>query len=153
MRLFFAIGCCVLVFGLALDITTSTVLGQEENRMSEIRGKWSGTLEQFSHDIDGSFPVELTVEAISGGDFTGTMYWPTFNGCRTRVQGQFVGQLIKWTETEYLQGDEVVLYGLYVAKFKADNEITGEWMDPKHTIDPNGPKFGVPGARFTLRRG
>jgi hypothetical protein len=120
--------------------------------MSDIKGKWSGTLDQFSHDIKGSFAVELTVEAISGNEFTGTMDWPTFNGCRTRVQGMFDGELIKWTETEYLEGDDVVLYGFYVAKFKANDEIAGDWMDPKHTIDPKGPKFGVPGASFTLKR-
>lgn len=120
--------------------------------MSDIKGKWSGTLDQFSNDIDGSFPIELIVEVNSGNEFSGTMHWPTFGGCRTRVQGMCDGELIKWTETEYLEGEEVVLYGLYVATFKAGNEIAGDWMDPRHTINPQGPKFGVPGASFILKR-
>src|SRR5258708_2140691 len=70
----------------------------------------------------------------------------------TRVQGTVDGKLIKWIETAYLKGDDVVLGGLYVARFKADNEISGDWMDPKHTIDPKGPKYGVPGASFTLKK-
>jgi hypothetical protein len=120
--------------------------------MSDIKGKWSGTLDQFSNDIEGSFPVELTVEMISGDEFTGTMHWPTFEGCRTRVQGMCDGELIKWTETEYLHGDEAVLYGLYVATFKDRNEMAGDWMDPSHTINPKGPEFGVCGASFSLKR-
>jgi hypothetical protein len=120
--------------------------------MSDITGKWSGVLDQFSHDTVGNFPVDLIVESASGHEFVGTMEWPTFNGCRTRVQGLLDDELIKWMETEYLDGNEVVLYGLYVARRKAENEISGEWMDPKHTINPEGPSFGVPGARITLRR-
>jgi hypothetical protein len=120
--------------------------------MTNIKGTWSGILDQFSHDIEGSSPVTLTVEAISGDEFTGTMQWPTFNGCTTRVQGMFDGELIKWSETAYLKGDDVVLYGLYVARFKADNEMTGDWMDPEHAIHPKGPRFGVPGASFTLKK-
>ena len=41
--------------------------------------------------------------------------------------------------------------GRGVAQFKADNEISGDWMDPKHTINPRGPRYGVPGASFTLK--
>jgi len=120
--------------------------------MRDIRGKWSGTVKQLSHDIEGSFPVTVTIDATSGDEFTGTMEWPSFNGCQTRVQGMLDGELIKWSETAYLKGDDVVLYGLYVARFKADNEMSGDWMDPKHTISPNGPRFGVPGASFTLKK-
>ena len=120
--------------------------------MSDIRGRWSGMLDQFSHDIDGRVPVELTVETISGDEFSGTMAWPSFNGCRTVVQGMLDGDLIKWVETDYLEGDDVVLYGLYVARLGADNALSGDWMDPKHTINPGGPDFGVSGASFVLER-
>jgi hypothetical protein len=120
--------------------------------MSDIKGKWSGTLDQFSHDIEGTFPVTLTVEAVSGEQFTGTMDWPSFKGTRTRVHGRVDGKLIRWTETEYLKGDAVVLAGLYVAEFSADNEIVGDWMDPKHVINPGGPRYGTLGATFTLKR-
>jgi hypothetical protein len=79
------------------------------------------------------------------------MEWPTFNDCKTRVQGVLDGERMIWSETGYLKGDDVVLYGLYVARFKADNEISGDWMDPKHTINPRGPRYGVSGASFTLK--
>ena len=120
--------------------------------MPDIIGKWTGTLDQFSHDIEGSFPATLVVEAISGDEFTGAMEWPTFNGCQTIVQGIFDGESMKWCETDYLKGDDVVLYGLYIARLNADNEISGDWMDPKHTIDPNGPEFGVRGASFVFKK-
>ena len=120
--------------------------------MQDIKGKWFGTLEQFSHDINDSVPVRLTVEGISGNDFTGTMEWPTFNDCKTAVQGFLAGERIIWSETEYLKGDDVVLYGLYVAQFTADNEISGDWMDPGHAIYPKGPNYGVPGASFILKK-
>jgi hypothetical protein len=142
----------LLFLSSVLGATTSAIQAANGDAVPDIRGKWSGTVEQFSHDIDGSFPVTLTVEAISGNEFTGAMEWPTFNGCRTSVQGIFDGELIKWSETSYLKGDDVVLYGLYVARFKADKEMSGDWMDPKHTIHPNGPRFGVPGASFKLKK-
>jgi hypothetical protein len=144
--------CALLLVSSALDGTTSALPAAEGHTMPDIRGKWSGTFEQFSHDIEGSFPVTFTVEAISGNEFTGTMDWPTFDGTQTRTEGSFDGELIKWTETAYLKGDDAVLYGLYVARFKADGEISGDWMDPKHTIFPNGPRYGVPGASFTLKK-
>src|SRR5262249_7113024 len=81
--------------------------------MSDINGKWFGTIDQISHDTEGTFPVELTIDTISADEFTGTMDWPASNGCQTRVQGFIDGDLIKWTETEYIEGDDVVLYGLY----------------------------------------
>jgi hypothetical protein len=124
----------------------------EDQTMSELKGSWSGTFNQYSHDIDGSFPVKLTIDAISGSEFTGTMEWPSFDDTRTRVHGMVDGALIKWTETEYLQGDDAVLGGLYVARFSAGNEITGDWMDPKHTITPKGPRFGTRGADFVLKK-
>ena len=120
--------------------------------MSDIGGRWSGTLDQFSHDIYERVPVELTVDTISGEEFTGTMTWPSFNGCKTVVQGMIDGDLIKWIETDYLEGDDVVLYGLYVARFRADNALSGDWMDPKHPINPGGPDYGVPGASFNLKK-
>jgi len=142
----------LLFLSSVLGATTSAIQAGNGRAMPDIRGKWLGIVKQFSHDIDGSFPVTLTIEAISGDEFTGAMEWPTFNGCKTRVQGIFDGELIKWSETAYLKGDDVVLYGLYVGRFKAANEMSGDWMDPKHTIHPNGPRFGVPGASFTLKK-
>jgi hypothetical protein len=142
----------LLLASSALGVTTAATLAAGNHTMENIRGKWLGTLDQFSHDNEGSFPVTLTVEATSGDEFTGTMEWPTFDGRVTKVQGMFDGQLIKWSETAYLKGDDVVLYGLYVARFKADNEMSADWMDPSHTIHPKGPSFGVPCARFTLKK-
>jgi len=118
----------------------------------DIGGRWVGTLDQFSHDIYELVPVELMVDTISGDEFKGTMTWPSFNGCKTVVQGMLEGDLIKWMETDYLEGDDVVLYGLYVARLGADGELSGDWMDPKHTIYPAGPNYGVPGASFVLRK-
>jgi len=130
----------------------SVINSAEGHKMQDIKGKWFGTLDQFSHDINDSVAVRLTVEGISGDEFTGTMEWPTFNDCKTIVQGFLDGERIVWSETAYLKGDDVVLYGLYVAQFKADNEISGDWMDPQHTINPRGPRYGTPGASFTLKK-
>jgi hypothetical protein len=124
----------------------------ELHSVSDLKGEWSGTLSQFSHDINDDSPVKLSITEISGDEFSGVMEWPSFDGCKTRVQGMFDGKLIKWTETAYLKGDDVVLYGLYVAEFKADHEIAGDWMDPKHTINPKGPRYGTVGASFVLRK-
>ncbi len=142
----------LLFLSSVLGATTSAIQAANGRAVPDIRGKWSGTVDQFSHDTEGSFRVTLTVEATSGSEFTGAMEWPTFNGCQTRVQGMFDGELIKWSETAYLKGDDVVLSGLYVARLKADNEMSGDWMDPKHAIHPKGPRFGVPGASFTLKK-
>jgi len=120
--------------------------------MSDIRGRWLGTLDVFSHEIYDTVPGELTIDTISGDEFTGSMTWPSFNGCKTVVEGVIDGELIKWMETDYLEGNDVVLYGLYVARLGPDNVLSGDWMDPKHTIYPAGPNYGVPGATFVLRK-
>ena len=120
--------------------------------MPEIQGRWSGVVHQLSHEMEADCPVVLDIDTVSDAEFAGTMLWPSFGDCRTRVRGAIDGALIKWTETDYLAGDDVVLYGLYVARFGADGEVVGEWMDPSYTIDPRGPDLGVPGASFTLTR-
>ncbi len=120
--------------------------------MANLKGKWSGVFEQFSHDTSGSFAVALTVESVSGDGFEGTMDWPDFEDTRTKAQGIIEGDLIKWSETEYVRGDDAVLHGLYVARLEGSDELAGEWMDPKHTIYPAGPRFGTPGGRFRLKK-
>lgn len=136
----------------ALLLALAAPLAADDHAISELKGNWSGTFNQYSHDINGSFPVKLTIDAISGTEFTGTMDWPTFDNTRTRVKGMVDGTLIKWTETAYLRGDDAVLGGLYVAHVKAGNEIAGDWMDPKHTITPQGPRYGTRGADFVLKK-
>lgn len=131
---------------------TSPTKCAAESSISQLKGRWTGTLDQFSHDTEGTFPFTLTIDTITGDEFTGTIDWPAFNNCRTRVQGIFDGKLIKWSETEYLRGDDVVLHGLYIAKFKSKSEIAGDWMDPKNTIYPAGPNYGVRGATFVLKK-
>jgi len=126
-------------------------LAAEDLAALELKGAWSGTFNQYSHDINDSFAVKLTIDAISGSEFTGMMEWPTFD-TTTKVKGMVEGPLIKWTETGYVKGDDAVLGGLYVARFTAANEITGDWMDPKHTITPKGPRFGTRGADFVLKK-
>ena len=124
----------------------------DDPALAKLKGIWSGTFEQYSHDTEGSFPVKLTIDAISGTEFSGTMDWPSFDNTRTRVKGMVDGPLIKWTETAHLRGENAVLHGLYVARFKADSEIAGDWMDPKHTINSKGPRFGTPGGDFVLTK-
>jgi hypothetical protein len=124
----------------------------ESHSIAELQGQWTGSVEQFSHDIEGSFPVQFTVDSVSGDEFTGTMEWPTFRGCKTAVRGSFDGSMVKWTETAYLKGDDVVLHGLYLATFKANDELSGDWMDPEHAIHPKGPDYGTPGATFVLKK-
>jgi hypothetical protein len=121
-------------------------------KIAKLQGKWNGTFHQDSHDLKGDFPVILKIDGGKGGEFTGTMEWPSFNGCKTKVEGGFDGKTIKWSETAYIKGDDVVLYGLYVAKLDAKNRITGDWMDPKHRINPGGPHYGVPGGSFVLSK-
>lgn len=146
-RVKISLGAVLLVL-LAVQGSSSA----EDHAVSELKGTWSGTFNQYSHDINGSFPVKLTIDAISGAEFTGAMEWPSFDGTRTKVKGMVDGPLIKWTETEYLKGDDAVLGGLYVARFSTDNEIAGDWMDPKHTITPKGPRYGTRGADFVLKK-
>ncbi len=117
-----------------------------------IVGLWSGTLEQFSHDRAEILPVELSIDTVIGNEFSGEMSWPTLDGCRTRVDGLHDGNIVKWMETDYIEGDAAVLYGLYVAQLRGADQLDGDWMDPRHTIQPSGPNYGVPGARFRLRR-
>jgi len=121
-------------------------------RLNDLKGRWEGTLDQFSHDNEGTFRVLLDIEPEHDGEFTGTMQWPDFNACQTRIEGHLQGTLLQWTETDFIEGDDVVLHGLYVANLANDNEIRGEWMDPQQTIYPGGPNYGTPGATFLFTR-
>src|SRR5438445_13498014 len=98
--------------------------------MSDIGGRWSGTLDQFSHDIYERVPVELTVDTISGEEFTGTMSWPSCNGCKTVVQGVMYGDLVKWIETDYLARGGVALYSLYVARLGSASVLSCYSLEP-----------------------
>lgn len=119
--------------------------------MRDIKGKWFGKIDQFSHDHEQTIPVTLTIDELNDDEFMGTMDWPNVDTV-TQVQGYLDGERMIWSETDYLKGEDVVLYGLYVAQFKSPSEIEGDWMDPKHTIYPKGPNYGVPGASFALTR-
>src|SRR6187402_272475 len=140
-----AIGALLLV------LAAPHSLAADDHAVSELKGVWAGTFNQYSHDINGSFPVKLTIDTITGTEFTGTMDWPIFDHTQTKVKGMVDGTLIKWTETEYLRGDDAVLGGLYIAHLKASTEIAGDWMDPKHNITPQGPRYGTRGADFVLK--
>jgi hypothetical protein len=143
--------------GFVADATMCTTMGGEMSQaehysLADMKGEWSGTVDQFSHDIRGKFSVRMTVESISGDEFTGTMDWPESENTKTEIKGMFDGKVIKWMETAYLKGNDVYLYGLYVAKFSTRSEIAGEWMDPKYPTYFNGPKYGVPGATIVLKK-
>jgi hypothetical protein len=127
------------------------VMASEGCAAKDLVGKWAGSFEQDSHETTGSFAMVLTVDQVSGEQFTGRIDWPD-NDNRTRVEGGCEGDIVKWTETKYLRGDDVVLYGLYIAHFRGRDEIAGDWMDPKHNIYPKGPKYGTIGGSFILRR-
>jgi hypothetical protein len=120
--------------------------------VADVKGKWVGEFHQDSHETTGVFALLLTVDAVSGDEFSGTIDWPDNNDCRTKVQGAFDGRVLKWTETEYLRGDDVVLGGLYIGRFENRGRIAGTWMDPKHNIYPKGPNYGTPGGTFVLRK-
>lgn len=125
---------------------------ETKHSIAEMTGTWNGTLHQYSHDIEGTFPVIMTINHLDHEKFSGTMDWPDFGNCQTRVRGHFNGTRLIFTETEYLKGDDVVLNGLYVATFSGKDKIKGEWMDPKHTIHPVGPDYGIAGASFVFER-
>jgi hypothetical protein len=119
---------------------------------ADLKGRWIGTFDQASHDTQASFSMILTIDEISGREFTGKIDWPDNGNTRTKVQGSVDGNALKWTETEYLSGDDVVLCGLYVGRVEDQSRISGTWMDPKHTIRPKGPDYGTPGGVFSLYR-
>jgi hypothetical protein len=119
--------------------------------IDEITGTWIGSFHQDSHDTQATFAMMMTVDEVTDQDFSGTIDWPENNN-RTKIKGLVEGRLLKWTETEYVHGDDVVLGGLYVATFTDRRTISGTWMDPKHTIYPQGPRYGTPGGSFVLRK-
>ena len=142
-----------LLLALAFSWLSVPSLAQERgDAPADLAGVWVGTLYQDSHDTTGSFRMILTIRKGYGAEFSGTLDWPDSNNCRTAVEGSFDGRTLKFTETEYLIGDDVVLGGLYIATFKSRDRITGSWMDPKHTIYPKGPNYGTPGAWFVLQK-
>jgi len=130
----------------------AAAVSAESHRTAELKGAWNGTLDQFSQDMEGTFPVKMTIASISGDEFEGTMEWPSFNDCKTEIRGKYDGEVIIWTEIAYLKGNDVVLHGLYVGRINAIKQIEGEWMDPKHTIYPRGPNYGTAGASILLKK-
>jgi hypothetical protein len=127
-------------------------VGLEPDFPVAIKGKWVGSFDQYSHDTRASFAMVMTVDEVSGSEFAGTIDWPENNNNRTKIKGNFEGGTLKWTETEYIRGDDVVLGGLYIGKFTDTVVISGTWMDPKHTIHPRGPNYGTSGGSFVLHK-
>ena len=132
-----------------LALAVSTASGAQERPM--FIGRWEGTFHQFSHDHEGDYDVVVEVSSANGSEFSGTMHWPEFGGTVTEIRGHSDGPKIKWTETKYLRGDDVVLYGLYVGSVLDDQTLEGTWFDPSETIFPAGPNYGVAGGTFSLR--
>ncbi len=124
---------------------------ESKTRIAELTGKWQGTFHQNSHEHSETVPMVLTVEHVTNQEFSGTINWPE-NKCKTAIHGNLEGKTLKFTETNYIEGDDVVLDGLYVGKFSGSKKLTGNWMDPKHTIYPKGPNYGVSGGSFELSK-
>jgi hypothetical protein len=99
----FAVAGAWVVACAIAEPTGPTMERAEGFQISELKGEWTGSFDQFSHDIEGSFPVKMSIDTITDNEFKGTMDWPTFNDCKTEVRGMFDGKSIIWTETAYLR--------------------------------------------------
>lgn len=141
----FALLFVVCIFHLA-------IAAEKKDPPEQLKGRWKGTLHQFSHDSDETVTMILNIGTVSHGEFSGSIEWPDNNSCITKITGKIGDGMVKWTEEAYISGDDVILYGLYVAKYTGGKDLSGDWMDPEETIYPAGPDYGTPGASFKLEK-
>jgi uncharacterized protein YvpB len=104
-------------------------------------GRWEGTFNQYSYGIYTSYPMIMNISRIEGNNFYGTLHWPTLRDSITTCEGYIEGDTLQWTEPQLIQGSNIILNGIYKARFVNEDELVGNWYIPEKGID---------GGRFNL---
>lgn len=95
---------------------------------NKLAGDWIGTFDQYNLT---EYEMLMFVEESSDEcQFSGRLQWPSLNNSITTMEGYFENDSIFFTETEILQGSNIVLNGLYKAVFESETTITGTWDYP-----------------------
>lgn len=93
-------------------------------------GEWSGEMKQYSYNIYASYPVVMRISSVEGCSFTGDIIYPSHKDGLTRIKGQIAGDSIFWTEHQVVQGENLVLDGLFLVNLTDKSELTGKWYTP-----------------------
>ena len=108
-------------------------------RPNYILGKWKGSHDQYSY---GSYPMVMDISRIEGNNFYGTLHWPTLRDSITTCEGHIEGDTLQWTEPQLLQGSNILLNGIFEARFISEDELVGNWYRPDN---------GIEGSRFNIK--
>jgi len=118
------------------------------NPDSGIVGKWECTFEQYlsSYGPSQTYPMIMEITTLKGNKFSGTIYWPTLRNSVTTCEGNIEEDTLQWTELRLIQGSNILLNGIYKAKFEDKNTLVGKYYLPK------GPEDGAECGKFELKR-
>ena len=126
---------------------------------------WDG--DEFQYNLDGysSAHIEmiLTIDSIKNGSFYGKVHWPYqqyVHDTLTKAEGTIVanvnhkdiqwkyvntcnrGKYLEFTETQFIQGNSVVLHVKYYAVV-CDGTLSGVWFYPDKPNDAPGGEFSL----------
>lgn len=119
---------------------------------------WEGTFDQYDYK---EYPMVLHIEQVEGMRFSGKLHWPTLRNSITVMRGEFVesfgdfveqskwryvgdlnsengGVWMKFTETELIQGSNIVLNGWYYAYAQDNNTMRGVFFSSEEAAEPIG---------------
>ncbi len=122
------------LFSLLFSTTGFTGLGQSNSQNCDpsfLIGEWSGEMKQYSFNIYATYPVVMRIRSVEGCSFKGEIVYPAQHSGHTTVKGQISGDSIFWTEDRVMQGENIVLNGLFLVRFEDRNELAGKWYTPE----------------------
>lgn len=106
----------------------------------EVPAVWEGTCTEAStaEVLVPQYKMQMTILAVDGDDFSGTIKWPAFNNTITRFKGQIDNDFVTFTEEEYAsEVQEVGLGAVYQARIRGDT-MRGEWRMEADNLQAKG---------------
>ena len=139
--------------------------GAYDSVQKGITSTWSGDELQYNRDGytgTGHTDMIVTIDSIKKGSLHGQVYWPRMDDTITKAEGTIVanvkhkdihwkyvdtcsskGIYLQFTETEYIQGNSVLLNVKYYAVV-CNGTLGGVWFWPDRPNDAPGGEFSLP---------
>jgi len=142
---FFTVLLCFTSCTMECDDSDGTVASNDNDDkcvvepIDDFVGEWEGTFDQYNFT---EYPMIMDIQETIDCEFFGELRWPTLDNSITTMEGYFRNDSLFFTETQLLQGSNIVLNGAYIATYER-NTISGIW---------NYPNNGAEGGNFSITK-
>jgi hypothetical protein len=94
-------------------------------------GYWEGTFHQHSHGFSQDYPMVLEVhETDTRDEVRGFLLWPQQGKSKTAIRANIANGIVCIREDKQVQGDNILVGGLYFAILGDDDLIRGRYLCP-----------------------